>query len=602
MIGVEDGSLRERIEILESLVKRALAAAAAGSIIGFTGPVVANEAAAAAFPMSDVPGGIMQVFVLSHRSIWTKRNGVAGVQGVPPLAAHEVIAATAGPAGVLTRTEYSDPTLRIGINDIWIDPANGAANDENDGLTAATPLKTGYELFRRWGWNASKPIVGPNLATSPLGFVNIHVQTDLVSPDSLPIKVTAAANSSGPRVVGGPSTILRTATLTDAVTAMNPAVPAPGGTRLTVRDNTLLSWAAFMVANRRVRMIDGPAAGGTFQPQTDSLATAGQVQCSACQTTNASGFSRVATTVTPAVGNTYVVESLVIVNIGAVDISQELNPAFGGFEAFLNIENCNLPSTGSQNWVPRSDAGVNGPSINLYQCTIDRGVDVGLANITFIACYFSKQEISCVIGHSDGPAIEGGGANGFIAGPVSGLLIAMESATADALIDGDFVANGASIFSVVGAMRNFASWNAQAVAGINAGGHGVIVGGGGTGTFFAYRGVATFKGLLWGNTTGGFQAGAGLLVSAGCIGVGAPQNITGGQGDGKLANNPSAGGAAFNTYWDQATGTYRGAAGGFAASDFTWVLLAAAKAGPGYGFSVHFPDQDAHFVASETSA
>lgn len=519
--------LHERIERLEHLLALSVSGAASG--VTFAGPIVANEAALIALA---APNGL-QVFVLSHRSIWTKRTGVAGTQGVPPLSAHEVLAATDA-TGVFCRTSYSDPALRVGINDIWIDPANGAANDENDGLTAGAPLQTGYELFRRWGWDSSKPLVGCNLATSPDGFLTVHVQSNVLTPDSLPIKITIAENTYF-RVRGGPSTILRTSTLTDAVIAMNPAVPL-GGTRLRIRDNTLATWAAFEVANRRVRFTNGPAAGGTLQPQTDIVAAPGGIDCTPCQTTNEPGFSQVPTTVTPAVGNTYVVESLVVVNLGELDIAQERNSV--GFDAFFNVVDCNIPASAVANtWGPTSSyAQFGGPNINFYQCTIDRFCDFSNAAVFPIACLFTEGFTYKGTGFA---IIEGGGFNA-VATTVTPTIILNNAIGIDIAIDSNFVANQLRAFNIIGPVRNFASWNAVAAAAFgNAGGHGVIVGL--NGTQIGFRGGALFQGLLWGNTSGGgFQAGAGLLISAACKGAGAPQNITGTQGDLKLAEDLSA--------------------------------------------------------------
>lgn len=587
MLSTREQALRSRIERLEKLVKRVLAGAAAGAVISFAGPVVANEAAGAAFPLSDTPSAQAQVFVLTHRSIWTKKNGVPGTPGVPPLSPHEVIATTAGAPGVICRTEYSDPALRTGINDIFIDPAAPGANDENDGLTAASALKTGYELHRRWGWNSSKPIVGCNFATSPDGFLTIHILSDLTTPDSLPLKITVAHDVTI-RIVAPllAANILRTATLTDAVTAMTPAVPL-GGTRLTVRDNTLASWAAFEVVNQRVRMIDGPAAGGTFQPQTDSLATPGQVQCSACQTTNESGFSIVPTTVTPAVGNTYVVEKLVVVNMGEVDIDQELNPTFGGFDVFVNFVNINLPFGGFIAWVPRSPTGLAGPFFNFYQCTIDRFiVDTSLSQILLIACYGSGG-VTGTGGGKFNSTIFGGGWNGGIPGSI--IQIAFGSSTIETAIDFNCVINKPLFVGCVQPVRNFAVWNALVTGGVNTGGHGFFIGSGGASPFFGQRGAAQCKGLIWGNG----NPGAGLLVGAACDGVGAPQNITGTQGDLKLAQSLVA------WWWDATAGVYFPAGAGIALS---WAFILAGKGAAGFGGSAHEPDQNAHWVAAETTA
>lgn len=583
--------LIDRVERLEHLLL--ILSGSHGSGDTFAGPIVANEAAASA--LAGLVDG-EQVFVLSHRSIWTKRTGVPGTQGVPPLSPHEVIVSnTAAPDGVLCRTTYSDPALRVGINDIFIDPAAGIANDENNGLTAATPLKTGYELHRRWGWSDSKPLVGCNLATSPLGFVIIHVQSDLVSPDSLPIKITVAHDSSiqiqSPLLAAN---ILRTATLTDAVTAMNRAAPL-GGTRLTIRDNTLASWAPFKVFNRRVRFLDGPAGpgvgsefGGTLQPQTDALIAPGQAQCSPCQGTAPSGFVLTPTTVTPAVGNTYVVEKLVVVNMGEVDIDEELNPTFGGFSVFVNFVNINLPDTGSQEWVPRTRGGyAGGVVINCYQCTFDRNIDNSLANIHCIACYGSKGIFG--VGGSAQEYILGGGWNGEIVG--SNVIVAINgNPSIESSMDFDVCFNSANIVAFTGPIKNVASWNAAPGA-LNVAGHGFMIGGGGPAPFFGFRGSAQCKGTLWGNTT---TAGAtGVLVCASCNGVGAPQNCTGPTADFKLANK------VVGWWFNDATSVYDPVGAPVAT---TWAALTAAEGAAGFGGNAHELDSNTHFVAAETTA
>lgn len=575
---------RERVEALLALARSAAAAA----IVGF---IVANEAA-----MQDlvVPDGT-SVFVRSHRSIWVKRNGVAGTQGVPPLFPHEVDAATDG-SGVFTRTTYSDPSLRTGINDIFIDPANPAANDENDGLTALTPLQHGYELHRRWGWDASRPIVGPNLVTSPDGFTHVHVQSDLLSPDSLPIKVTLAHDAllqiESPLLAAN---IIRTSVLTNAVTAMNRAAPL-GGTRLRIQDNTLANWTPDMVANRRVRFLNGPAGpgpgtltGGTLQPQTNQAG--GAVDCSACQTTAPAAFSFTPTTVTPAVGNTYVVERLVVVNLGEIDIAQELNPTFGGFNGIVFFLNINLPSIGGQSWCPQSNglglfAGVE---LVFFQCTIDRTIDGSAGNVVLNACYGS-QGVFSTGGHQQ-QFIVGGGWNGGIVGSSVQVAVNGQGGSFESALDFDAVFNLSLIVAITGPVRNFASWNAAPSAGLNAGGHGVMIGAGGPSTFFGFRGQAQCKGTIWGNTA---TAGAtGLLVCASCDGVGAPQNITGPAADFKLANK------IVGWWFNDATAAYNPIGGSVAT---TWAALAAAEGAAGFGGNAHELDSNSHFVAAETSA
>lgn len=572
--------LLARIEVLEALIWRILAVIAPSSINSYAGPIFATQADATA-GASGLPAG-KSVFITSQRAIWVVILGTAGTTGVPPLKAQEVIALDDG-SGVLARTDYSDPKWRVGVNDIYIDPANGAADDENDGLTALTPLATGYELFRRWGWG-SKPVIGCNLATSLDGFTTIHVVSDISDPDSLPIVVRIQSNCSL-RIDGGASTIIRTSTLTDAVVAMNRAAPL-GGTRLRIRDNTLANWVAFLVPNRRVRFTNGPAAGGTLQPQTDqSIVAGGNVDCSACQTTNEPGFALIPTTVTPAVGNTYVIESLVECNLGEIDIGQELNPAFGGFNVFVNFVDINLPTTGTQGWLPRSETGADGVFLNFYQCTIDRIVDVSTSSCLFIACY-GTGSVYGVNGCGFNGVFSGGGWN-EVGGAV--YQIAINSNVIDSIADQDFIANRATVVSINGPIRNMASWNCQGFAGGNAGAHGFVIGGGGTAPFYGYRGNTIFKATLWGSGS----AGVGLYISSKCGGIGAPQNITGTTADVKLANN------TVGWWWNDATGVYNPVGAGIALS---WANITAAEGAAGFGGNAHDPNSQAAFVAVETTA
>jgi hypothetical protein len=61
---------RARVEILEELEARPFGYGGGGSGSSFAGPIVANEAAASAVSAALLPDG-EQVFILTHRSIWT---------------------------------------------------------------------------------------------------------------------------------------------------------------------------------------------------------------------------------------------------------------------------------------------------------------------------------------------------------------------------------------------------------------------------------------------------------------------------------------------------------------------------------------------------
>ena len=563
--GVEDANLRLRIEWLEAQVLRA-AASGSGSA-SFAGPIVANEAAAAAL------NGLLdgeQVFVLSHRSIWTKRTGTAGVQGVPPLAANEVIATTDA-TGVLTRTTYSDPALRIGINDIFINPATG--NNENTGLTAGTPIASGQELFRRWGWG-ERVVVSCNLTTSPDGFTNVNVQGgDLISPDSLEMVILLDANCSL-RIRGG-ATTFRTGTLTAAPIAMNRAAPPIGGTRLRLTDAAAAAlWAAdCTTTNRRGRFTNGPAANGTFMAQVD--VGGGAVDCSGCQTTNEPGFSQIATTVTPANGNTYVIETLRQVNFGVVDIMQSLNPTVGGFTAFANVIDCHIPATGAQpGWAPRT---LNGVNLNFYQCTFNRSCSWLDRATALVACYTNE---GWVADSASRLIISGGGARLLVGGSTLDGFFANSTF---ANFDQDFVSEQMPIFTTNDFVStNFAVWNAGVVPGFNPGGHGLLLGTPGGG-----RGTSRFLGTFWGSGNGG----VGIRVGAGCTAVGGPQNATGAGGDFVLGSRTTG------WFFDNAAAIYNPGAGPLA---FSWANLAAAQPA-GFAGDAHAPHQDAHWVPAEAN-
>lgn len=536
----------------------------------FAGPIFANEAAASA--AAGLADG-QQVFILSHRSIWISQPSCT-----LPVVANEIINRSGG--GRLLRTTYSDPAWRT-VNDVYIDPANVAASNENNGLSAGSPLKTGMELYRRWGFG-TKVQVGCDLTTSVDGFLTIHIQSDLVSPDQLPLDITIAPNSFF-RVRGAllAANILRTSTLTNVVTAMNRAAPL-GGTRLTVRDNTLANWAAFMVANRRVRMTTGAATGGTFQPQFDHVATPGEVECSPCQTTNEPGFSQTPTTVTPGVGDTYVIEKLVACNFGEINIDQSVNPIFGGISIFLNIVDLHLPSTGVQDWSPIINHGTwVACNLNFYQCTFDRLCDWAQAGSFFcIASYFTEG-MYCYPGGDCG--IFGGGA--LKIGTSQNPFVVWGAYSLFGGLDFDFCCNAMPIHFVgQGGGKNFASWNCPAGVLGNAGGHGISVGDHYAGG--VSRCASGFIGIAW----GAGNAGAGMLIGAGCRGAGGTQNCTGVGGDLILGQS------GVGWWWNAATAVYNPVGAGIA---LTWAHVNAAKGAAGFGGSAHEPDLDAHWTLLE---
>lgn len=566
--GTQGGQDRVRIEKLEALLERTGGGGGGGG--SSTIVTVANYAALVA--LADATADL--VFVQSTRSIWS----AAPTSTLAPVA-DEIIARVAG--GNWLRTEYSDPLWRTGVNDIYIDPANGAANDENTGFTPGAPLRTGRELFRRWGWG-HRVQIACDLATSPDGFTNIHVVSSLgsagstVPTDTLPMNVALATNCNL-RILTGPALVRRTATLT-GVTAMDPAAPL-GGTRLRLTDATLPSWAAYAAVNTRGRITSGAAVGGTFQVQ-DAVA-ANQADCSACQTTNEAAFSSSTTTVTPGIGDGYVIESLVTVTLDTFfHVAQEDSPGYApsGGSSFCNIVGAFIPAT-QQNFTPSIE---NGVFLNFYQCTIDRGfILTGSGDTNFIACYFtagfSAAHGGVVLGGGGALALPGASTFFLIRGP-------NDAGNNVHVVDENFVAQGFTI-TLVGeqtVVRAFASWRSPV------GTSGVRVGSDAFG-----RARVQFRGRVWGNQ----NARCGIAVGAGCVAVGPAQNITGTQGDFKLAGAAPVGGDSGSRF-DATTRTYLPLAAG--PSDMTWALLTPAQPA-GYGGNCHYPLGDSHWLSTEVA-
>lgn len=225
-LSVNENALRERIERLEALV--ALLSGGGAGAGTFAGPIVADEVAAQGLILANGE----QVFVLTHRSIWTKKNGVPGVTA-PPLKAHEVLATTDG-TGVITRTTYSDPVWRNGISDIYFDPANvtGVADDQAQAFflapqigPARLPVRTAQEILRRIGrrntFTFTDPIVG-----GPR--IHILSSMDPLSDDRFELDMICGFDTFV-RVLGEANMVLLAGVL-DGVggfTPQNPVFPSP---------------------------------------------------------------------------------------------------------------------------------------------------------------------------------------------------------------------------------------------------------------------------------------------------------------------------------------------------------------------------------------
>lgn len=575
----EGAHILPRIERLESLIEFARGAAA--NI--FAGPIVANEAGAAAFPLSDTPGSHAQIFVLSHRSIWTKKNGVPGTPGVPVLKANEVIASTAGPAGVLCRTTYSDPTWRLGVPDIHI--GGVGANNENDGFTALTPLASGAELGRRWG---RRNLVRGN-PVDALSTINIHIHTSILTPDYLEIDAVAALGTVV-NVIGEGTTVLLAGNL-DAIGGFTAQVPgaAAGGTAAMIKVGATV-WAGFI--GDRIRF---PVTGATAAILKDLGAGSARVNQPSIDG-RASTFGT-PTLVSPANGTAFVVESLVSVNWGNVHLTNESGDIalnFGtGLVNVFDINGAGQGVNGPGTFGPIVDGpGLFQMALFLYSCTFD--VQIGLPkNVAYCSCIargginFANPEVASgnwLSGAVVQTAISVSYA-GIVGTPIGSDLGLGTFSTSP------YFQGTALLLWGDGFMNDVAVFDAPGAGGVNPGGHAISVGGGTSSGVSGSNWKTRAK--VWGNGSAGF----GIHVASNCsfsynASVSAPApNVTGAGGDFQL------GVTASSWFFQVATATYQPAAGPLAN---TWANLAAVQPG-GFGGSAHEPDRNAHLVAESLS-
>ena len=195
----------------------------------------------------------------------------------------------------------------------FIDSTNG--NDDNNGLTSATALKTDAERQRRIGtwplWTASE--------------YHLRYLNDVPSTDPVIITGTCAFNSGvniylhSSETSGSGKAVLTGGNLTaNVVTAEN----RPAGTPLTIQANDLpVSWTASGFVNQRCRLTSGANIGGTFWPAFDAGAKTAQISPPApfVSMTNPPVFQ--ANTFTPANGDTFVVESLTAIAVLEINLT-----------------------------------------------------------------------------------------------------------------------------------------------------------------------------------------------------------------------------------------------------------------------------------------
>lgn len=178
---------------------------------------------------------------------------------------------------------------------VWyIDPAAG--NDENDGLTSGTALKTWAELNRRWGKN---PKFGQQITINLLGNI----------PPADALSITGATNTDTIFIVGQ-RTILASGTLTNYTSYL------PGTSMAIVEDTVLGSFAPYLF--KRIRFTSGGALGAVAWIVRDELANNASISVS----TLILGASA------PSIGDSYVIEDLSTVAIDRIDVFAPGNSIF----------------------------------------------------------------------------------------------------------------------------------------------------------------------------------------------------------------------------------------------------------------------------------
>jgi hypothetical protein len=226
----------------------------------------------------------------------------------------------------------------------YIDPSNGAANDENSGLTALLPLKTALELYRR--------TKGLDLSA---GQYNFYIISDIVFPgDALMLDVTANQASTflfhGSATPGNGKTVLYT-----SVAGMTAKLDQSQGTnvRNQITDAAVPTgtWAGAglistsAASNKRIRLTTGTKIGRICWPQKDS--GAGKVDTSAL-------INVVPYLTAPVGGNPtrqnmdgneqFVVESLVSVGFTDLLIRRRDNGAVNTFGIGTTLESLYFPT------------------------------------------------------------------------------------------------------------------------------------------------------------------------------------------------------------------------------------------------------------------
>lgn len=442
---------------------------------------------------------------------------------------------------------FSHPDWRLQRNDWYIDSAGG--NDENDGLTAATAIQTGLELYRRWG---AKNLVS-QLNDSNYS-INIHILNDIIKPDMLILDCVVSGDTEI-RILGEGTTTASSGTLT-GVTAENQTT----NQAWQITDSSVATWTP----GKRIRFTSGTANGAITWVAKNLGSNAARVSNTALNTEIS--FGVVPVNKTPAIGNTYVIENLTKLNLGYMHIEQAGNTIdFGANINFIDLE---LQAHGTNLHVIHAPKDFNNTIITFYQCSFVGNIES--YGICFANCLWTAF-----------PVLR---KSTFVYGGLTLNTFVEWQAQEEGQIQNDMYVQGGQGIIVGGVctMGNCAVFDT--VAGAVNPGHAIQVGS--PGTLDTNIGPAMLKlsGRVWGSGAllTGIRVAAGSVVEAGI----AP-TITGTAGDFRL------GGGGKERAFKETNGTITGVIAA------TWTKFNQTVAAGGFGGNAHDYTANAHLVTHQ---
>lgn len=549
-----------RLEVLENIIRRISAGGAVvvGNVIS-----VADIAALAAYtPTAPLAAGAV-AWVRSLRTYWTFEPSAATV----PTDGISVITSSAGGATRWLRSAYADAVWRIGHNTWHVNPVTG--NDENEGSTALTALKTLAELARRWGLGPVQQIA------DPLQSINLYIDAPIAVPDQLNVRPIFAGDTPGLRIFGGVERVLRVGVVT-GFTAMVPGT----NTRPAITD---AGYAGVWESGERLRITTpGPTFNATCQIQSPAL-IGNTVYVSDPAYADESTFTTTPTPIAPVVGNAYAVEQLRTLPIGI--ISQDSNvDAITGFLPLIDMVDIELVPGVADAGIAAGDVqDLNRPvtstdslasTLNLYQCVVK--MNAAARGVLFINSFFVKHPLSPTAAWYAETVVQIAGGGLYSADPTHTILL-WGSQDLNSTIDNNFIADGVGLcVTRMGAHIGSCGFFSAGVTFNNPAGDGVRVGNCGPSDA---PGSLRVSGILWGSG----NAGVGLHTSTQSrVCESNVPVITGATGD--FACGP------VGNVWCFDNGAAGPAQGWTGPRANTWALYQTAIALGGLGRNAHRPD------------